>query len=75
MAREKDQRYEEALPPELLILLQAFRNEIDARFKNVYLYAGALFIGGGTIGGIISRLLAPQQTNAALGVIVHIFTS
>lgn len=71
---EEQKRREDALPPELLLLLEAFRKEWEAKFSSLKLWGSLALLGGGTLGGIISRVIAPQQTTSALHAVLHIFT-
>ena len=63
-AREK--KPEQNLPADLSLLLEAIRAEFDSKLTTVKLWGTLAMLAGGTLGGVVSRFLAPAQTASAL---------
>lgn len=72
MAKQDTGRPDEShLPPELALLLAAFRSEFDAKLSALKLWGGLALLGGGTLGGIISRIAFPSQTHDVAAFVVR----
>lgn len=69
---------ETGLAPELLRLLDAMDERWDAKFSALKAWGVAALLGGGTLGGIVSSLVAPHATagvtRTAAGFVVRVFT-
>lgn len=76
MARDQEQQQhiERALPPELLLLLEAFKNEMNAKVANLRLWGTIALLTGSTISGVIAKYVAPGATTSAVHSVVRIFT-
>lgn len=74
MAKQEGQNPEDGLTPELSLLLDAIRREFDAKLNNLKLWGTIGLFGGGGVGGIVSRIVWPQQTHAALDAVVTFLT-
>lgn len=59
------------LPPDLNLLFEAFRREMDAKIQSLKYFGIAMTVGGGTLGGIVASL-KPHETVGALASILHL---
>lgn len=72
---EQDQQHADSqLSPELLILLNAFRSEIDAKVGNLKLWGTLGLLGGSTVSGLIARFTMPGATHTAVHAVVGLLT-
>lgn len=71
MAHDPGSR-ESQLPAELGILLDAMRQEFDAKLGNLKAWGLAMCLAGGTLGGVVAQLVAPDTTQAALNAASHL---
>lgn len=66
---------ERGLPPELLLLLDAFRQEFDAKIGNLKAWGIAMCGVSSTVGGLLTAIIGPHATAAktteALAVVVR----
>lgn len=76
MARDQEQQdhIERALPPELLLLLEAFKNEMNAKVSNLRLWGCLALLSGSTISGVVAKFVAPSATTTAVHAVTSLLT-
>lgn len=68
------QGHGQQLPPDLALLFEALREEFNAKISNLKAWGLAMCLGGGTLGGIVTTLVAPSTTHQALAAVGRFLT-
>lgn len=63
---------ESQLPSELALLLDAMRQEFDSKLSSLKAWGLAMCLAGGTVGGVVAQLVAPDKTQSALHAATHL---